>query len=68
MPEGRFPTVTIRARCMVQIWEGIAAIQTAIGEDWRQPLKLSDEQLLIDAASVERYDLADAFRAEVVKA
>ncbi|PAQ09054.1 antibiotic biosynthesis monooxygenase [Mesorhizobium temperatum] len=24
-----------RARCMVQIWESIAAIKAAVGEDWR---------------------------------
>lgn len=55
-----------RARCMVQIWESIAAIKAAVGEDWRQPRKLPDEALMfIESASVEHYDLADEFRTEV---
>jgi heme-degrading monooxygenase HmoA len=53
-----------RARCMVQIWESTAAIQAAIGDDWRQPPKLPDEaRAFIESASVEHYDLADEFRA-----
>ena len=55
-----------RTRCMVQIWESISAIQAAIGNDWRQPLKLPDEaSAFIESASVEHYELADEFRAEI---
>ena len=55
-----------RTRCMVQIWESISAIQAAIGDDWRQPRKLPDEAVaFIESASVEHYELADEFRAEI---
>ncbi len=60
------PDSSERGRCMVQIWESIAAIKAAIGEDWRQPLKLPNEaRVFIETASVEHYDLADEFRADV---
>jgi heme-degrading monooxygenase HmoA len=53
-----------RTRCMVQVWESISAIQAAVGDDWKQPLKLPDEAVrFIDSASVEHYELADEFRA-----
>lgn len=52
-------------RCMVNIWESVAAIQAAIGDDWQLPMKLSDEaSALIEQATVEHYELADEFRAE----
>ena len=52
-----------RSRCMVQIWENLTAIQTAFGEDWRNPRKLPEEaRLFIESASVEHYDIADEFR------
>ncbi|CCV14572.1 hypothetical protein [Mesorhizobium sp. STM 4661] len=55
-----------RTRCMVQIWESISAIQAVIGDDWRQPLKLPEEaRVFIESVSVEHYELADEFRAEV---
>ncbi|UVK37423.1 hypothetical protein LHFGNBLO_004461 [Mesorhizobium sp. AR10] len=55
-----------RGRCMVQIWESVAAIQAAIGTEWRQPLKLPEEaRLFIESASVEHYELADEFRVDV---
>lgn len=54
-----------RHRCMVQIWESLAAIQAAIGDNWDQPLTLSEEvRELIDWASVEHYEVADLFRTE----
>lgn len=60
------PESNERTRCMVQIWESISAIQAAIGNDWRQPLKLPDEaSAFIESASVEHYELADEFRAEI---
>jgi len=59
------PGSSDRSRCMVQIWESLTALQAAIGEDWREPPKLSDEAAaLIESASVENYELADEFRAE----
>ena len=55
-----------RTRCMIQIWESISAIQAAVGDDWQQPPKLSDEaSAFIESASVEHYELADEFRAEI---
>lgn len=55
-----------RARCMVQIWESISAIKAAVGDDWRQRPRLPDEaRVFIESASVEHYELADEFRAEV---
>jgi heme-degrading monooxygenase HmoA len=52
-----------RTRCMVQIWESLSAIQAALGDDWRQPLKLPAEaRAFIESASVEHYELADEFR------
>lgn len=55
-----------RARCMVQIWESISAIQAAIGADWRQPPKLTEEvRVFVESASVEHYELADEFRVDV---
>ena len=55
-----------RTRCMVQVWESTSAIQAAIGEDWRQPPKLSDEtRVFVESASVEHYELADEFRAKL---
>ena len=48
---------------MVQIWESLSAIQAALGDDWRQPLKLpEDARAFIESASVEHYELADEFR------
>jgi hypothetical protein len=54
-----------RTRCrVVQIWESVSAIQAAIGDDWRRPLKLPKEaRAFIESASVEHYELADEFRA-----
>jgi heme-degrading monooxygenase HmoA len=52
-----------RTRCMVQIWESLSALQAAIGDDWRQPMKLPEEaRAFIESASVEHYELADEFR------
>lgn len=52
-----------RTRCMVQIWESLAAIQAAIGDNWDQPPTLSEEvRAFVDSASVEHYELADEFR------
>lgn len=53
-----------RTRCMVQIWESVAAIRAVMGDDWQQPPKLPDEaRAFIETASVEHYELADEFRA-----
>ncbi|MGE0279881.1 MAG: hypothetical protein AB7P20_04605 [Rhizobiaceae bacterium] len=54
-----------RIRCLVQIWESVAALQAAFGEEWRKPRKLPDETLsFIESASVEHYEIADEFRSE----
>jgi heme-degrading monooxygenase HmoA len=54
-----------RTRCMVQIWESVAAIRAAIGDDWRQPPRLTEEtRAFIESASVEHYEIADEFRTE----
>lgn len=59
------PDSNDRTRCMVQIWESLAAIQTAFGDNWHRPVKLPDDARgFIDSASVEHYDLADEFRAD----
>jgi hypothetical protein len=51
-----------RSRCMVQIWEDEAALRATMGDGWRQTPVLPDEaQSLIEAASVEHYELADHF-------
>src|SRR5690349_6473486 len=51
-----------RDRCMVQIWESEAALRNSMGDDWRQPPKLSDEaRAFVEAQSVEHYQLADEF-------
>ena len=53
-----------RTRCMVQIWESVAALKAAIGDDWREPRKLPEEvRAFIESASVEHYEIADEFRA-----
>ncbi len=53
-------------RCMVQIWESLAAIQSAFGEGWRNPRKLPDEVIsFIESESVEHYEVADAFNSEL---
>lgn len=60
------PDTNDRSRCMVQIWENLAAIQSAFGDDWQSPRRLPDEvRHFIDSASVEHYDIADEFRSEV---
>jgi heme-degrading monooxygenase HmoA len=62
---GPLPDSGRRARCMVQIWESIAAIEAAIGEDWRQPPTIPEEaRLFVESASVEHYEIADEFKAE----
>jgi heme-degrading monooxygenase HmoA len=58
------PGTADRTRCMVQIWESAAAIEAALGENWREPPSLSPEAgAFIDSASVEYYELADEYRA-----
>lgn len=50
---------------MVQIWESEQAMVAALGENWREPPKLSDEMRpIIDSMSVEHYELADAYRSD----
>jgi hypothetical protein len=53
-----------RARCMVQLWESVAAIEAAWGENWQEPPSLSPEAAaFIGSVSVEYYELADEYRA-----
>ena len=54
-----------RARCLVQIWESVSAIQAAAGDEWEKPPNLPKEvDGFIESATVEHYDLADEFRAD----
>jgi heme-degrading monooxygenase HmoA len=51
-----------RTRCLVQIWESVAALQAAFGNEWQKPRKLPDEtRLFLESATVEHYDIADEF-------
>ena len=53
-----------RERCMVQLWESPEALQAALGPAWREPPVLPPEaQVLIEAQSVEHYELRDTFHA-----
>jgi heme-degrading monooxygenase HmoA len=55
-----------RRRCMVQIWESEAALEAALGSGWREVPPLPGEaQSFIEDASVEHYELADAFRSSL---
>ncbi|HEY6631511.1 MAG TPA: hypothetical protein VIZ90_08675 [Rhizobiaceae bacterium] len=55
-----------RSRCIVQIWEGEAALRAAMGDDWRQtPVLPAEGAALIESASVEHYELADHFVGDV---
>lgn len=52
-----------RARCMVQIWESLNAIQAAFGDNWRIPREPPEElRPLFESASVEHYEIADEFQ------
>ncbi len=55
-----------RTRCMVQIWESLAALKAARGAHWDQPMKAMPEELrsIYESASVEHFELADEFHAE----
>jgi hypothetical protein len=57
-----------RARCMVQLWESVAAMEAALGDNWREPPSLSPEAAtFIESASVEHYELADEYRTAAVE-
>jgi hypothetical protein len=54
-----------RSRYMVQIWQSMSGMQVAIGENWHQLLRPSDEALeFIESASVEHYDLGISGRGD----
>ena len=54
-----------RTRCMVQIWESVEAIETALGNDWRDPPELPLEaQAFVESQSVAHYELADEYWAD----
>ena len=54
-----------RTRCMVQIWESVSAIETALGKNWHEPPSLPAEaQAFVEFHTVEHYELDDEFRAE----
>ena len=55
-----------RARCMVQIWESMAALKAARGEYWDQPMKTMPDEVrdIYDSATVEHFALADQFHAQ----
>ena len=41
---------------MVSIWEDLAAIKQAVGDDWEQVVLLEDEASLVEEVSVEHYE------------
>jgi len=41
---------------MVSIWEDLAAIKQAVGDDWEQVVLLEDETSLVEKVSVEHYE------------
>ena len=53
-----------RTRCLVQIWESLAALKAARGKDWDHPMKTMPEEVrhIYDSATVEHYELADEYR------
>lgn len=53
-----------RARCMVQIWESLAALKAARGENWDQPMKALPDEVrgIYDSATVEHFELADEYK------
>jgi hypothetical protein len=58
-----------RIRCMVQIWEGLAALKAARGDGCDQPMKSIPEEVrgTYDSPTVEHFELADQFRTDSVK-
>ena len=58
------PGSSDRARCMVQIWESMEALTSALGEYWDQPMRAMPEEVrdIYDSATVEHYELADQFQ------
>jgi len=53
-----------RTRCMVQLWESMEALTSALGGNWDDPMKAMPEEVrdIYDSATVEHYELADQFR------
>lgn len=54
-----------RSRCLVQIWETLAAIKKARGEFWDKPMKSMPEEIrsIYETATVEHFELADEYQA-----
>jgi len=54
-----------RTRCMVQIWESLAALKAARGDDWNNPMKTMPNEVrdIYDSATVEHFELADEYQA-----
>lgn len=53
-----------RSRCMVQIWERMEALTSALGNYWDQPMKAMPDEVreIYDSATVEHYEIADQFQ------
>ncbi|MEZ5812439.1 MAG: hypothetical protein R3D45_13585 [Rhizobiaceae bacterium] len=58
------PGSSDRARCLVQIWESMEALTSALGEFWDQPMKAMPPEVrdVYDSATIEHYELADQFQ------
>jgi quinol monooxygenase YgiN len=41
---------------MVSLWQDLASLKEAVGEDWSQSVLLEDEASLVEAVSVEHYE------------
>lgn len=54
-----------RTRCMVQIWESLAALKAARGDDWENPMKSMPDEVrdIYDSATAEHFELADEYQA-----
>jgi hypothetical protein len=46
-----------RTFCMVTIWDSVEAIVAAVGPDWNRPIYVGDEENLIEASSVESFEV-----------
>ena len=45
---------------MTSIWQDMAALQEAVGENWEEVVLLEDEASLVEEASVVHYEFFDA--------
>ncbi len=57
---GKPLTKDSREFSMTSIWQDMAALREAVGEDWQQVVLLEDEVNLVEEASVVHYECFDA--------